>query len=77
MTKQLTGFITGTSSRLGEVFALNILAPGDSVIATAGYKVQDRGSRLQYTWYLKFLELRPSNWTSEPLETSSMLKHVT
>jgi len=49
MAKQLTGFITGTSSRLGEAFALNILAPGNSVIATAGYEVQNQGSRLQYT----------------------------
>jgi hypothetical protein len=73
MTKQLTG----TSSRLGEAFALNILAPGDCVIATAGYEVQDQGRQLQYTWYHKLLELRPSNWMSEPLETFLILKHVT
>jgi hypothetical protein len=48
MAKQLTGFITPitrTSSRLGETFALNILALGNCVIATAGYEVQDPGSR--------------------------------
>lgn len=67
MAKQLTGFITPitrTSSRLGETFALNILALGNCVMATAGYEVQDPGSRLQYTWHLKLLELGPSNWTS-------------
>jgi hypothetical protein len=35
MTKQLTWFITGTSSGPGEAFALKILARGDRAIATA------------------------------------------
>jgi hypothetical protein len=68
MTKQLTWFRTGTSSGLGEAFALKVLACGDRVIATA--------RNLSKISISSLLVLVFSNWTSQHLEMSSMLKHV-